>query len=353
LRCDRNVCLFSFLVVVLTICVCFFVHRQGQGGSTGGYATCGFGARAEKQSTQLGHLGEFKDCGFPMEGCGDEEDPDFMVSPSYCRCDEACVLYGNCCVTVVKRLSEAPVNNTWRCVRLPGSDDGVRMIRRCPSNYADDFDNRRLCERPESECKENEDICPWVDLPVIHNATRHLYANIYCARCHGLRNEDLYRVREKKNCTKKFVGGWEAFKHRAEYAGGLEWRDPGDSDLNCSVRILELEIGAIRTFVVLPAGCGEGCDQFGDLGVANLCHAYMQVVNVRAVAYKNPHCAKCDLPGSASSGQCRRLPARQARDECGSEDTGNGAARFSDTRLLVSFLLGIQIRNKVYAVKLF
>ncbi|CAL8117054.1 unnamed protein product [Orchesella dallaii] len=351
------VCLFVLILIILTMCIFFFLPNRDN--------TLTPIEDDEDSSTELelddikipepvarqdnhycrdtGELSEskngnisvdfknsFKNCGNPMEGCDHlDSNLDYMQSPMYCRCDHKCVEYGDCCVTVLREIKEINVDPVWRCVKLPNSEHGVRMISKCPAGSS----NETVIDRERCEnlyCDDDETLCSWLDIPVLHNETRDLYRNIYCARCHGVLDTELYKIHRTINCKK--VGNWEEFKSRAAYyKGQLKWK--GTAEVICEMEIPEFLPDSIQKFVpevrfcpnplVVNETCGICLENEENKLLYQLCHSYMQVVSVPVtpgetfgMLFKNAHCAKCNFPHLAKTkitrtGQCYRLPSRQ------------------------------------------
>ncbi|CAL8124520.1 unnamed protein product [Orchesella dallaii] len=281
---------------------------------------------SENGSSNIDWENGFKTCGDPMEGCNNSySDLDYMHSPMYCRCDSQCIKYGDCCVTVLKEIEEIPVEPLWRCVKLPNSEHGARMISKCTSGSSDEnWMDRKRCEN--MHCDDDPTLCSWLDIPVLDKKCRDLYRNIFCARCNGISNSELYNVRHSINCTKpKKVGkwNWEEFTSGALYQGNLKWVDQADPELICEMKITLLP-DSMQEFVpeirFYPLNVDESCDLGNEKNkiLYQLCHSYMQVVSVPVPTektwFKNAHCAKCNYPqlitNITKTGKCYRLPSR-------------------------------------------
>ncbi|CAL8143006.1 unnamed protein product [Orchesella dallaii] len=262
--------------------------------------------------------GGFKRC----SSCKDTFGPpaNYMVTPSSCRCDKKCIKYGDCCATALKEIRQIPKEPWWRCVKLPNSTNAVRMISKCPSSYPNNL-NKQLCENTTCPSKDSipnyASLCPLLDVPVLHNGTRDLYRSIYCARCHSVSNKDIYSIRPDIICSDYFQNqnqtDWEAFNKRAVYQQGkLQWSDPFDPSLYCTLYFQEFQPNVIGSLIpdvrYCPYYAVDECSlelkQEEDHVLHNLCHSYMEMVLVNVSdgtkstfkQFKNPHCAKCRMP---------------------------------------------------------
>ncbi|CAG0922804.1 unnamed protein product [Notodromas monacha] len=150
-------------------------------------------------------------------------DGDFDMTP--CFCDMECLRYGDCCVDFAAQHwgnGDEHLSDSHACLPLQEDLDTVFMVSKCPLSYNSE-DMSSKCSR--SPGIPNEDYTYLLDLPVYSNTSKHLYANFYCAICHGEDLKELWRWNMTLACMTNVVGySPEEFMASAEYTRGtLGW----------------------------------------------------------------------------------------------------------------------------------
>ncbi|XP_038051811.1 uncharacterized protein LOC119724706 [Patiria miniata] len=214
----------------------------------------------------------------------------------YCRCDDVCGLFDDCCYDREGMCSLGTptlerggfTTEQFGCVWVPGSQFthiGYVVIDRCPISWTDER-SRDLCERPV----DIEDV--FGSLPVYDDLEVD-FKNIYCAICNGRTLESLRR--------------WDVS------AADDEQYQPPDifyPSLNTTLRSLGWLITPPNGHAVLrecPAHLVDTCsDEFSGTRLEEGCKAYYAPIKVEDsyTRYRNPHCALCNGQGVLPDNSC-------------------------------------------------
>ena len=105
-----------------------------------------------------------------------------------CFCDNACAVYGDCCIDAQAYVqAEQQVNHlSFECASLKQYGD-IYMRHKCLSDWDGLSSVQRICENPADELKQD----PFGSTPVTSMATGFTYKNYFCAVC----NNDSHDVR--------------------------------------------------------------------------------------------------------------------------------------------------------------
>lgn len=115
-----------------------------------------------------------------------------------CFCDSPCSTYNDCCGDADSKTNLVTSLSLTEHVTLPmfsceiyssiDSLSRIYVISTCPSNYANDYviNSCRNYKQPRSE-----DFYRW---PVSDAKTGYLYANVFCATCHGVTNVSYWQA---------------------------------------------------------------------------------------------------------------------------------------------------------------
>ncbi|KAL5510442.1 hypothetical protein EMCRGX_G005984 [Ephydatia muelleri] len=141
-------------------------------------------------------------------------DDNFDQTYQFCRCDEDCSFYGDCCQErgdCTSQRDEKSNSRDWQCSSTSGVPENatldgnatvnapyVLMVRTCDSQWSQmkskSFEERvrKLCEYPNSIPTS----------PVTSNSSGVTYANQYCAQCNYERPNDLVFWVQQYACPK-------------------------------------------------------------------------------------------------------------------------------------------------------
>ena len=124
-------------------------------------------------------------CGHP--GNNPSSDPRI-----YCKCDCACVTFGDCCADFDVNLHCAAENPAdlsidginiayYDCIGLPGfieDNHGLVLVTKCPKSWTEV--NTKL------NCEVERNITDIIGILPVYNSLNITFKNIYCATCHGV-----------------------------------------------------------------------------------------------------------------------------------------------------------------------
>lgn len=230
-----------------------------------------------------------------------------------CRCDAECGRYGDCCVDRsdaaaggdVPAVSPSP----WRCVFESGRE--FYALASCPNDPAVDPDLLNHC------LGRGDQLKPLQYVPVYSNASKIMYANVFCAACH----KDLEALRAwqlELRCNR----AWQAATVLEHLARGRYGKTShalrGSKGLTCKLQIADAasqgfwyEVPELRECRIASSTCRKNASPRDVL----LCSSYTaHVYSPRRFSnYRNFHCFRC-AGGSASTVECGARPAAYAND---------------------------------------
>lgn len=233
-----------------------------------------------------------------------------------CRCDADCRQYGDCCVDRSDPPSypssgEATVSvpSRWRCVVENGRE--FYAFAACPDDPAVDPDLVSHCHGHGDQLKALQNV------PVYSNASRIMYANIFCAAC----NKDLDALRPW-NLELRCNRPWKAVTvldslSKGRY-GKMSRALYGTNGLVCRLKVGETssptfwhEVPGLRECRAAITSCRKGATANEVL----LCSSYTALVySPRKFAnYKNFHCFRC-AGGPPGNVECGARPASHGHD---------------------------------------
>ncbi|XP_071804777.1 uncharacterized protein [Asterias amurensis] len=203
----------------------------------------------------------------------------------YCQCDDACVLFDDCCYDYAEKCSKRGSSLTqqlnliaelYDCAWLPGSQftyKGFVVVSRCPSDWTDSG-TRKLCEKPSNYT----DVIG--SLPVFDEGGVD-YKNVYCALCNGMS-----------------LSGLQGWKAAATADSDTPWLvHPG---LNQSLPSEDWAITVPPGHVAIrecPAHLVDTCTvEFHGSNIERACKEYYAPITAseNRIRYRNPHCALCN-----------------------------------------------------------
>ncbi|GAB6025737.1 hypothetical protein CHUAL_011720 [Chamberlinius hualienensis] len=245
-----------------------------------------------------------------------------------CQCDDACAVYGDCCINAKFYNANATVaaRNLWKCKNLV-EYRGLYMRTTCPESWPADF-MREKCEGGGVlEAGHRAAPDPLSMTPVTSLITRYTYQNVYCAYCSGdveraiywiprIECDDILYYNSTGNISEQFV--WSNLQFNNET---LHW----GIFLNSSHSNLKLNLGmepprptsrtgaqnsnfiTCRVMVQMPATVDDlvrhckpwtnDCpSDWKDDKVRQLCYSYTAAVYGSPNSddsYRNVHCAMC------------------------------------------------------------
>ena len=174
------------------------------------------------------------------------------------------------------------------------------MISTCPPNSPKSLAD--LCSaQPGTFPHKNYTYL--IDVPVYSNVTEYLYRNIYCARCHGEKNDGMIHWNTRLYCNENLTQAEQKkFVRNATYSPGGE-RHFVLGRITCALRISDLKDRFLPLHEIIPnvRYCGptvvSTCPENSAERDSKLCLSYSQHVQADGKIYKNPHCAKCNAVG--------------------------------------------------------
>ena len=125
------------------------------------------------------------------------EEPIYYNFARYnCRCDDACHVYGDCCVDKEQLQGDRPEDGTMTCEKVPLENSfglNTYLVTKCPSNFRGNDSVRRKCEHS----KDTEDMLQqWI----VSDDSGLVYVNVYCAFCHGVEDPAFWVL--NMSCSK-------------------------------------------------------------------------------------------------------------------------------------------------------
>lgn len=233
-----------------------------------------------------------------------------------CRCDADCARYGDCCVDrsggstgEAAPPSTVPASH-WRCLLENGRE--FYALASCPDDPAVDSDLRNHCLGRGKQLK------PLQHVPVYSNASRTMYANVFCAACH----DDLQALRPwqlELRCNR----AWNAEKVLRFLATGhygkMSHALHGPEGLSCRLQVADAsyesfwhELPGLRGCRLASSTCRKGASRRDEV----LCSSYTAYVySPRKFSnYRNFHCFRCAGGSAAGSVECGARPASYGHD---------------------------------------
>ncbi|XP_018008952.1 uncharacterized protein LOC108666559 [Hyalella azteca] len=272
----------------------------------------------------------------------DSSSPAFEQRRLPCRCDQDCSLYGDCCVDGHQSSQVTPANEDRRSKTVfPATvsmenlscrslfpDDAyfpmkmIYMVDKCPS-----MDTSRIARHCEKDVSASE-YRYLSDVPVVSARTRVVYANWFCAQCHGEMEVNKYNRSLLCNCN---LESKRELRSMTYLPGELAWTSNRTASDKC---LPGAKSKACVLAISYPVGVGRSCekqvvdsckDGWPVAADREFCASYRYFVQdaLFTKVYKNPTCAKCN--GVAKEAiQCLQPSVY---------------SRFGDTRGLDVFLL--------------
>lgn len=249
--------------------------------------------------------------------CPHGEDLCSNQSPeNVCRCDADCRQYGDCCVDRSDPASyaardEAPisVSSRWKCVVENGRE--FYALATCPDDPAIDPDLRSHCLGQADQLKHLQNV------PVYSNASRIMYANVFCAACH----KDLEALRPwnlELRCNRPWKAETVLDSLSKGRYGKMSRALHGSNGLTCRLQVGETssptfwhEVPGLRECRAAISSCRKGAAAHDVV----LCSSYTALVySPRKFAnYRNFHCFRC-AGGPPGTVECGARPAMYGHD---------------------------------------
>lgn len=238
--------------------------------------------------------------------------PEFSTSPFMCRCDPDCVRFGDCCVD---KGDPTPRQVPWMCLYHAGREFYGQAD--CPADFDEDHEDGivKHCHRQGSQLKALQDV------PVYSVISRTMYANIFCAVCHG-DADSLRPWTVRLDCNR----AWDAARvltllSRGSYSQRSRLMyGPSTSGLSCHLHLADTASESFFHELVGVRECRlavSACRDHSNPRDVDLCGRYTAMVYSpsRMANYKNFHCYRCS--GAVS-------PFKLGALECGARAAGAG-----------------------------
>ena len=235
-------------------------------------------------------------------GCSStpESDP-YPDTRAHCHCDEACLLYQDCCADYVELCGKKPKEDTrpvtggsqtFDCVKLSTDKThavGIFMITTCASDWTDDETRQKCLAGSEAKNQSWSSQNIKEQIPVEDLLYFRQYRNYYCALCNNVLPVVMMSWRLKIRCN---IHPPIAFNSTQVLDFMLKY---------CPIREVQPRPGFnIRTCLPMVSACPvsevttehhEGCLK-GPSGI----------MNTNLTNYKNYHCLLCNgLPLNSSN----------------------------------------------------
>lgn len=219
-----------------------------------------------------------------------------------CRCDDACVKFGDCCRDAPALLEAAssasgdgPVLE-WECVRVRSDMQATWVRRACKPGWNGPDEVRIQCERG-ADARVTD---PNGMAPVTSPRTNVTYANVYCAACNDDLN-DTRRWQVNLDC-KEFYGlinmTGEDIRNNIELdptnsSWGVWFTAPGDYRrfFACALEYAPQNLSSVYTCNSFVSTCDPS---WAGTETERECKSYQSVINVYGVNYRNPECMVCN-----------------------------------------------------------
>lgn len=219
-----------------------------------------------------------------------------------CRCDDACVKFGDCCRDAPALLEAAssasgdgPVLE-WECVRVRSDMQATWVRRACKPGWVGPDEVRLQCERG-ADARVTD---PNGMAPVTSPRTNVTYANVYCAACNDDLN-DTRRWQVNLDC-KEFYGlinmTGEDIRNNIELdptnsSWGVWFTAPGDYRrfFACALEYAPQNLSSVYTCNSFVSTCDPS---WAGTETERECKSYQSVINVYGVNYRNPECMVCN-----------------------------------------------------------
>jgi len=221
-----------------------------------------------------------------------------------CFCDNACSVYGDCCIDANAYVqSEQKVNHlSFECANLKQYGD-IYMRNKCPNDWYDSRKIKDACETPGSLSQD-----PFGSTPVTSIPSGFTYKNYFCSVCNrDSENVRFWRPRLEcptltsynnrfKNLTKSFIEN-NLFLSEDDDRWGVNIDTSGVTVFHeCTV-----DPAVPDTLTHLVRSCSgkstvSTCplDYKKNDTVVELCSSYTAMVFEPNAAYRNVHCAICN-----------------------------------------------------------
>ncbi|XP_050032735.1 uncharacterized protein [Dermacentor andersoni] len=217
-----------------------------------------------------------------------------------CRCDAACVKFGDCCrdaPALLEATSDGrdPVVE-WECVRVRSDMQATWVRRACKPGWDGPDEVRVKCERgADARITDPNGMAP-----VTSPRTNVTYANVYCAACNDDLN-DTRRWQVNLDC-KEFYGlinmTGEDIRNNIELdptnsSWGVWFTAPGDFRrfFACVLEYAPQNLSSVYTCNSFVSTCDPS---WAGTETEKECKSYQSVINVYGVNYRNPECMVCN-----------------------------------------------------------
>lgn len=217
-----------------------------------------------------------------------------------CRCDDACVKFGDCCRDAPALLEAASSGDgpvlEWECVRVRSDMQATWVRRACKPGWVGPDEVRLQCERG-ADARVTD---PNGMAPVTSPRTNVTYANVYCAACNDDLN-DTRRWQVNLDC-KEFYGlinmTGEDIRNNIELdptnsSWGVWFTAPGDYRrfFACALEYAPQNLSSVYTCNSFVSTCDPS---WAGTETERECKSYQSVINVYGVNYRNPECMVCN-----------------------------------------------------------
>lgn len=255
--------------------------------------------------------------------CSDPMEAKSKVLPKWedsnCRCDDACTMFGDCCLNAKTYDPEQAriAAHHWKCIGLEGFGPyGQYMLTTCPATWSDP-EIRASCERGQISGEDYRSTTPrdpLAMLPVTSRKTTFTYQNYYCAVC----NEDedgiifwipsvecptLQQSNTLANVSNNFVWSNLQYDQQAE-----SWGIYLNNLTNLPSQSTDSSFAQCHVLVKMPDEVADMVRQcrpwvddcppdYNNVTIRNACHSYTATVYGSGSpinAYRNVHCALCN-----------------------------------------------------------
>ncbi|XP_022091240.1 uncharacterized protein LOC110979592 [Acanthaster planci] len=239
---------------------------------------------------------------------------------NYCQCDDACVLFDDCCYDHANVCSPAEPSlerggftvDWFGCVWVPGSQFthiGYVAVNRCPDDWLDEG-TRELCERAVN-------VTDIVGSMPVYDEQGVDFKNIYCALCNGrlLHRSHRWNVFASNLLTSTTEIFYPSLNRSLPSNGWIISPPRGHKVIRqCSAHLID----------TCP-------DEFFGTNIDRACRAYYAPVRPddQNIRYRNPHCAMCNgkklIPDKSCTdrvcaGPCNQVPWDPCFFVCGPYD---------------------------------
>ncbi|KAK8783713.1 hypothetical protein V5799_009924 [Amblyomma americanum] len=240
---------------------------------------------------------------------------DSVASSNVCRCDADCAKYGDCCLDRTDGSLTSPdaradgARSPWRCLFVNGRE--FYGLASCPHDPAVDPDLLNHCLGKGDQLKTLQDV------PVYSNASRIMYANVFCAACHN-DLQGLIPWHLELRCNRALEANTVLSSLARGRYGKMSHALHGADGLTCRLQVADVaseafwhEVPGLRECRIAASSCRKGAAPRD----VRLCSSYTAYVySPRKFSnYRNFHCFRCahNLQGGI---ECGARPATFGHD---------------------------------------